>query len=268
MIFRYGLGQLMAPAGTAGAGAGGGAGDQPPLTMEGILAEVDKRLTAQISAGIDKFKKDNEAAIDSKLAPLSQSLTGISEALGKITGGTGGNPNAGGGTGAPGNQPPNNLSPQDNVLLKQLQDTTRAQGQQIETLKKEKQEADQKAERSDRHSIIRSALGNMHFISDMATSTAFTIVEPHIKRLEDGSLIGGINGDNLPVDAFVKDYLTREHSYLLLPSGATGSGATSTGGSPRMGIKADLSDIKVGMKPETRESVVASISAALAGVNG
>lgn len=249
---RMNMGPLRAPAGVAG-GAGGG-DPNAALTMEAVLAEVNKGLDAKIAGQLQKYKESTDA----QFAPITASLAGITEALGKLTQNPNPNPNPAGGG--------NKMSPEENVLLKNLQDITKTQQQAIEKLTREKQESDQKAERSDRHSTIKGALNNMHFISDVAAQTAFTIVEPHIKRQDDGGLIGGVQGGDLyPVDAFVKDYLMKEHSYLLRASGSSGSGAPANPG-VRMGAKADLSDIKVGMKPETRESIVASIGAALASV--
>lgn len=250
------MGRLMAPVNTVG-GDGGGGGT---LTMDAILAEVDKRLNSAITGHFDKFKKEGlSSAIKEHIDPLSQTLSGISETLGKLTPGNP-NPNANSN-----NPNPQGNDPNTNVLLKQLQETTKNQGTMIETLRKEKQEADERAERSERHGTIRQALSNMHFISDVAAQTAFKIVEPSVKRLDDGVLVGSVNGSDFPIDAFVKDYLTKEHPYLLRASGSSGSGAPANT-SVRMGVKADLSDIKPGMKPETRESIVASIGAALANV--
>lgn len=252
LINRMHMGPLRAPAGTAGAGGGGESNATP--TMEAILAEITKVVDAKVTGQFQKFREENDA----KFAPITSSLSGITEALGKLSQNPNPNPNpnpAGGGT---------RMSPEENVLLKNLQDVTKKQQDSIERLTREKQESDQKAERSDRHSTIKGALNNMHFINDVAAQTAFTIVEPHIKRQDDGGLIGGVQGGDLyPVDAFVKDYLMKEHSYLLRASGNSGSGAPANPG-VRMGAKADLNDIKVGMKPETRESIIASIGAALA----
>jgi len=259
---KYLMGLLMAPA-ADGSGGGGGA---PALTMEAVATEIDKRVTAGVTAALDKFRTTGlGSAIEEKIAPLSTSLAGITESLAKLTGGQGSGQGSGQGGGQGGGNGQQQVPPELNVKLNQLLETTKNQGVQIETLKKERQEAEERAERSDRHSVIRAALNNMHFIGDTAAQTAFTIVEPHIKRLDDNSLIGAVpNGDNFPVDAFVKDYLQKEHGYLLRSTGSQGSGAQSMGGTGvRMGVKADISDIKPGMKAETRDSVVASIAAAL-----
>ena len=264
LLKSYKRGLLFAPVGAAGAGGagnGGGNGESGSLNMESIMAEVDKRVGNRITASLETFAKDTLArSFDERINPLNASLAAINEALGKLAPANPQQNNGGGGNGS-GNS---SVPPEVNVQLKQLLETTKNQSAALETLKKEKMEADQRAERSERHSIIKGALNSLHFTSDAAGSTAFTIVEPHIKRLDDGNLIGGINGDNFPVEAFVKDYLTKEHPYLLRGTGASGSGAPNGSGGVRMGVKADLGDIKVGMKPETRESIVASIGAALA----
>jgi len=256
----------MAPNGVAGGegggagGAGGGAGAGAALTMEAVIAEVDKRIGTKLTTQFDTFKKEGLGpAIQEHLAPINTTLTGITENLAKLVPAAGGNGNGGGQGGD------KNIPPETNVLLKQLQETVKTQGANIESLRKQKEEADQRAEKSERQSIIRSALGNLNFVSDVAAATAFTIVEPHIVRTENGSLVGGINGDNFPVDAFVKDYLVKDHPYLMRSSGVSGSGAAGGGnGGSRIGTKADLNDIKIGMKAESRDAVVASIQHALA----
>jgi hypothetical protein len=247
----------MAPAGVAGgAGGAGGADPNAVLTMEAVITEVNKVVEAKMAGALDKFKKEGLApAIQEQLTPINASLTSINDAIGKLSPNPSPNPN-------PTPQGGGNPDPQTNVLLKQLQDTTKAQGQQIETLRKEKEEAEKRAETSSRHGTVRQALGNMHFISDAASNTAFTLVEPAVRKLDDGSFVGTINGSDFPIDAFVKDFLTKEHSYLLRASGASGSGAPASPG-VRMGVKADLNDIKVGMKSDVRDSIVASIGAAL-----
>lgn len=255
-------GVLMAPAGTAGGGAGAGAAPAGDAGGAGagagaaVTPEVAAEIGRQVANNLEKFKTEGlGAVIDAKLSPITTMLSSFQETMSKLV------PPPAGAAGGEGNR---NIPPELNVTLKNLEATTKQQGTQIETLKKEKLDADLRAEKSERHSIIRTALNNMHYISEEAAKTAFTIVEPHIKRMDDGLLIGGINGDNFPVEAFVKDFLTKEHPYLLRASGVSGSGAPSSGSVGRMGIKADLADIRNGMKPETREQVVASISAALA----
>jgi hypothetical protein len=266
LIDRFVGGVLRAPAGLAG-GDGGSGGGGGTLTMDTVLAEVDKRIGAQLTAGFEKFGKESlGSAIDAKIAPITESLSGITEALGKLSGANGGG-NGGGGQRNGGGSGGQEIPPELNVQMKALREQTAAQGNMIESLKKQKEESDKRAETSERHSNIKSSLNNLMFTSDQAAKTAFTIVEPFVQRRDDGSLIGGINGDNLPLDNFVKEYLTKEHPYLLRASGTSGSGAPLNVGGSRMGIKADLNDIQVGMTPETRSQVLASIGAALAGVD-
>lgn len=254
-MFRYLMGPLMEEADDKGGGGG--------VTMAAVLSEVDKRIASHVSGAFDKFKKDGlGSVIDDKLGPVLSAMTALSENVTRLTSGNG---NTGDSKGRDNDK--NSIPPEVNVQLKNLMETTKAQGSQIETLKREKIDADQRAEKADRHSIIRGALNSVQFVSDGAAQTAFSIVEPHIRRTDEGGLIGGINGDNFPVDNFVKDYLTREHSYLLRPTGVSGSGASAhSGGVMRSGMKVDLADIKTGMKPETRAATVEAIAAALQSV--
>lgn len=258
--------RLFAPISQVGGDGGGGGGTA--LTMESVTAEIEKRVGSGISKALEAFGKEKlGSAIQEQLSPISTALASITEQMSKMS--------TGGGQPSNGNQPGNGAGPGNsqvppewNVKFKELENQTKAMTQQMETLKKEKAEADKRAETSERHSGIRTSLSNLHFVNEAAANTAFNIVEPFIIKSENGSLIGGINGDNLPADAFVKDYLAREHAYLLRPSGQQGSGAPTYGGngSNRMISKAQLEDIKVGMTPAQRESAMASIGAALNGM--
>jgi hypothetical protein len=237
--------------------------------MEAVAAEIDKRVGAGVSKALETFGKEKlGSAIQEQLNPISTALASITEQMSKL-GGNGGQPGNSGSQPGSGGQPGAQVPPEWNVKFKELETNTKAMSQQIEVLKKQKEDADKRAETSERHSGIRTSLSNLHFISDTAAQTAFNIVEPHILKSETGALIGGVNGDNLPVDAFVKDYLSREHAYLLRPSGQTGSGAPSyggAGGTQRLGSKANIEDIKVGMTAAQRESAIASIGVALQGM--
>jgi hypothetical protein len=256
----------MAPSGVSGGGAGGeggGGAGAAPVTMEAVLTEVDKRVGAKIEQSFTKFQTEGlNKAFEDRLAPIMTTLTGVQEMLGKLT-----PQNAGGGSGAGAGAGATSITPEMNVVIKDLKSTTENQGKMIETLKREKQEADARAEKSERTATIKGALNNINFISEEAAKTAFGIVDPFVKRMDDGSLIGGVDGDNLPLDNFVKEHLTKVHPYLLRASGASGSGASGANNlGSRMAVKADLNDIKIGMKPETRQAVIDSIGMALNGL--
>ena len=243
---------------------GNGAGEgTPELTLESIMAEVNKQFDAKLSAKLDDFKKTGLGdAIKAQLGPVNEQLGTINEALGKLVASSGqGDKGQGQGQGDGKGQIP----PEVNVKIKNMEEKLQTAEKAITTLTSAKEEAEKKAEETDRHSVIRSALQGLRFVNEKAGETAFSIVAPHVRRLDDSSLVAGINGDCFPVDAFVKDYLQKEHAYLFQSSGSSGSGAQSNSGSSvRMGAKADIGMIKVGMKPEDRAAVVSSIAAALA----
>jgi hypothetical protein len=244
-------------------GGKGADGSQAPLTLEQVMAEVNKNLETRLSVKFDEFKKTGLGdAIKTQLDPLKASLTTINEALSKLTSGGGGvTPPAGGsgGTGGDGGR-----SPEVNAQLRTLTDTVKAQGGTIAQLQADKEKAERRAEETDRHSVIRTALNGLPFVNEKAADTAFSIVSPHVRRLDDGALVAESNGENFPVQAFTKDFLEKEHGYLFKASGASGSGASSSTATTHFGAKADTNMIKVGMKAEDRASVVESIAAALA----
>lgn len=231
------------------------------LTMDLVLGEVGKLIDAKVGAKFDDFKKTGLGeAIKAQVDPINASLGTINEALGKLVAGNGGGDNRGGGDNK------GQIPPEINQQMRQLNETVKNQGSTISALQKAKEDAEKKAEETDRHSQIRTAISNLPFVNDQAARTAFSIVVPHVRRLDDGGLVAGVNGDNFPVDAFSKDYLEKEHSYLFRSSGVTGSGAPNggSGGQQRYGEKTDIGTIKVGMKAEDRAAAVAAISSVLA----
>ena len=244
----------------------GGAGDGavPPVTIEGVMAEVAKLVDAKVGAKFDDFKKSGLSdAIKAQVEPVNSQLATINDALAKLVAGQGSPGGAGEavGTGAGRQQ----LPPEANARFKELTDQLKSYGAEISTLKTAKEQAERRAEETERFSTIRTALNGLPFVNDKAAETAFSIVSPHVRRLDDGSLVAGISGDNFPVDAFTKDYLQKDHGYLFRTTGASGSGAPATGSGLRMGAKADINSIKVGMKQEDRQAAVDAISAALQG---
>lgn len=232
----------------------------PPVTIDGVLAEVTKLIDAKLGAKFDDFKKAGLGdAIKAQVEPVSAQLATINEALGKLVAGGG----QGGGEPAGGGKP--QVSPEVNAQLKQFQDLLKAQGTEITSLKTAKEQAEKRAEETERFSTIRTALNGLPFVSDKSAETAFSIVSPHVRRLDDGSLVAGINGSDYPVDAFAKDFLEKEHAYLFRTTGASGSGAPATGSGVRMGAKVDINSIRPGMKQEERQAAIEAIAAAMPG---
>ena len=245
----------------------GGDGAPPPVTLEGVMAEVSKLLDVRLSAKFDDFKKTGLGdAIKAQVEPVNSQLTTINEALGRLVAGQGALGGSGGGDGGGAGGSKQQLPPEVNAQMKSMGDQLKAYGNEITALKSAKESAERRAEETERFSTIRTALNGLPFVSDKSAETAFSIVQPHVRRLDDNSLVAGINGDNFPVDAFAKDYLQKEHGYLFRTTGASGSGAPVAGTGVRMGVRADTNSIKIGMKQEDRQAVVDSIAAALQSV--
>jgi len=251
----------------AGSPGGGGSGDSAAITMEAVGQEIDKRVNTIISAKFEDFKKTGLAPVIAEhLKPINETLGTVNEGLAKLMAGQGGAPGSGG-PGGGGSAGDGKLTPEENAWRKQQAELVNTLKTSVDQLKKEKQDSDLRAEKAERVSTIKTALQPLTFINDSAANTAFTIVEPHVKHLEDGQWVGEMGGDNFPVDTFVKDYLVKDHAYLLRGTGASGSGAPAAGSVQRYGTKVGTEDIKIGMKPETRQAVVEQISAALTSAN-
>ena len=255
------------------AGGNGGTGGTVPLTLEAILAEVDKRSATSLAAALDTFKKgDLTKVLDERLTPVSTALSSINEAGQALStahasagGGTGGGTGGGAGAGTGSSAIP----PELNAQMKELKALVQNQGNTITTLQTAKADADKRAETAERHGVIRQALSGLSFTNDAAAKTAFVLTEAYIKRLDDGMLVGSSGVDNLPVDTFVNEFIAKEHGYLLRPVGGSGSGGGVSQGQPlRQGMRSSIEDIKPGMTPATREQVVASIAAAVQQAQG
>lgn len=249
----------------AGGGEGGGA-----LAPE-VAADVDKRIAAAVSAGFDRFKKtDFPTMLTEQLTPINASLGTLSSGLEKLIAGGGGGAGAGsgagngGGSGSGAGAGGSQIPPEVNVTLRDQGKKIAELNAALESINKAKAEADKRAELTERSSAIKDALQPMNFVTDSAAKTAFGIVDPYVKRLDDGTFIGGLDENQaFPLDAFVREYLTKEHAYLLGRSGLGGSGAPANGSAPhRVGMRVDINDIKTGMKPETRSAVAEAILAA------
>ena len=233
------------------------------VTYEELMVDINKNLDTKLSATMSDFTtKKLPELFKSQIDPLAAQFGTINEALAKIaTGGT------------PPPDPKDKVNdPQLNATLKQLQETVKSQGEAMGQLKKQKEEADSRNEKLERHGTIRSALSalavdpqhQLNFVNPGAEQTAFTIIEPFVRRLEDNALVATINGENFPVNSFAKEYLEKEHAYLFKSSGSTGSGAPASGGTQRQFQRVDTDLIKPGMTTENRDAVVAAIKTAYA----
>lgn len=251
-----------------GAAAGAGTGG---LSEEQVVALIKKNVpdvNTIVNNAMSNLKKtDIPKLLDDRINPLSEKLTtmgtGLETLLSRGGSGSGGG-GEGAGNGAGGNGTGGNgsgvIPPEFNAKLKGLETELTQTKQRIADAEKREKDAESRAETSDRHGKIKMALSNLSFANDRAGETAFTIVEPHVKRQEDGSVIGG---DNLPLEVFFRDFITREHPYLLKGTGSGGAGASGGGsGGGSRAVTADMSMIKPGMSAQERQLVLAAIASA------
>lgn len=239
--------------------------DNQEVTLEQLMVEVNKSVDAKVGAKVDDLKikiaDDIKATV---VVPFSEQFTTLNEALGKLVatsgtgaGGSGGGAGQGGGNaGAP--------SPELNAQVKALNEQVKSQSTEITKIRQEKQAADERSERVEREASIKQSLLNLPFVNEKAASTAFTIVAPMVRRLDDGSLVATSDGTDYPVESFVKDYLDKEHAYLLKGSGYSGSGASAGNAGGRGMARVDISEIKPGMSVEKRQQVMDAIKASIA----
>lgn len=222
-------------------------------------AEQSKAITDIVNAGLATAVKGLKIPSADDLGKLVDGkLTGISEALAKLTEAApqgGGKPDDKGGKGG---------SPEDKAaiqnLTKQLEAVTKSQAES----QKKAEEAEQKALSTDKESKIRTVLGEFEFTSEDARQDAYQLINGLITRDAEGNLLGQ---DNLPFDAFIRNFIPEKKGYLLAPLNRSGSGAPSGGsvksGGPQAGGKFQIEQIKPGMKGEELAAAVRAIRAAL-----
>lgn len=150
----------------------------------------------------------------------------------------------------------------DPVLNSQLQEMKRKSEEQDKAMKllQDQNASERKArESAELSSAVNTALSPFKFATDAARKTAESLVTPLIKRTDAGQLIAG---DNLTVDTFVKDFLPKDHAYLLAPAGGAGSGVTPGSGAGGHRI-VDIDSIKVGMSDVDKAAAYAQVAASL-----
>lgn len=149
------------------------------------------------------------------------------------------------------------INSQITEMRRALEDSQRT----IKSLSDDRDAAKAAAEKAEKTSTLERALGEFAFRTPQSKATALQLLESQVKRNDAGQLVAG---ENLTVDTFAKDWITREHDYLLAPAPGAGAGVAPNGAVFAGGQKrADTADIKPGMSAETRTAVVAEIRNAM-----
>ena len=212
-------------------GAGGGGGGA--IDAKAIAAEISKGLSASLAAAVGEAVK----------AALPKAEPAGGEGAGSGEGGDGKNKGKEG----------------DDPRFAQLERDLKKTREDLANERAEREKASKAAEESDRHSLIRNALGGYEFGTEKARDTAFRIFRDEVVRGKDGKLYAP-DGET-PYGEYIKAQMEKEHEYLLKPKDVGGAGAQN--GGSRRNAAFDVDDIKPGMSKEDRERARQAITAQL-----
>jgi len=226
---------------------------------EAALTEAQQKAVsdivgAQVTDALGKFQSD---VLTPALKPLS-SLSNIEEAIKKLT--------------APPPPPKTNaddmkdLPPAIVARIQGLEQTAAQSELKITAAEDARKASDERAEKSAKKAAIQGSLTGLNFVNEKAASVAFGILDAEAKKNDTTSEYTG--GNNLPLATFAKDFLKKEHAYLLKAEGSGGSGSgpgNQNGGGNSNASKIGMDDIKNGMTPAEIAAVSNEILSVLRG---
>jgi uncharacterized phage infection (PIP) family protein YhgE len=197
-------------------------------------------------------KTDLPKIINASVKPISDGISTLQTTLKELTEKS--DPNADDPNADP-NADPNKAKPdpQLNARLSELERGNRKLSDTVTALTKAKEEAEKRAEESDRHAQIQAALNKYTFKDDKSRKFAFDVFAQRVQRAEDGSLVA----DDLPAAKFIEDEMA-SLAGLLAPKQAGGAGAGGSDGAPRKGA-INLDSIKPGMTAEETNAALAQM---------
>jgi hypothetical protein len=154
------------------------------------------------------------------------------------------------------------LDPATNALLQELKRGNADLKVEVETIRKQKDEADKSAAENKLNADITSVLGPLPWRSGSSQKVAFDYIKSRVQKQDDGPLII----DNLPLDKYIEQGASDWLDGLLKPAPSGGAGANS-GSQRKQAGTFDSDTIKPGMKPEDRAAAFEAIRqvAALSG---
>jgi hypothetical protein len=122
---------------------------------------------------------------------------------------------------------------------------------QVRDLGEESRQLRRQAEESERRARLREGLKERGV---RKTQLAMRLIEPDVRRGEDGELFGEWEGARVPLEEYLNTFV-RENPEFLPPRIPGGSGATGGGGSELTRSGFDLDSIRPGMSPaDTRQA--------------
>ena len=232
-------------------GAGDGQGAGTGAAAAAVAGITEDRVKSIVADALKPLKTEFTKTIAETFSPVADKLDGFAEILKALQ------PQQA--TKKEGESTPD---PQMVARLMEQERAAKTLNEQVQRLTKENEQAKIDAEKSDRASRIRAALGQFQFVSEDAAETAFNLMERAIRRDADtGNLIGGPDGQALPFDIYIKETLNAKHAYLLGTKFVGGSGATR--GDAKLGnsgvMVGTTEMIRPGMRNEERAAVIQQI---------
>jgi hypothetical protein len=138
--------------------------------------------------------------------------------------------------------------PRTNAEIYKLSKANNELSQRLAQIEQEREEANTRAETSDRAATVQGALNKYQWANDDSREMALSYVGSKVQRAEDGSLVAG----DLPLAQFVEQYLGRVPN-MLAPRQIGGSGASSGNGRSK---PLSMEDITPDMAPEKRQEIM------------
>lgn len=237
-----------------GEGGGAGSGAETGITIEEVRTLLKEEFMPTINTGINNAvanlkKGDVPKLIETALGPVQDQMASIVDKIDGLSGSSSNGNEGGGGS--------KDMSPEMKAKFNEAIKTSQSLTERVATLEQQKKEADDKLERAQQDKVLSTALSSFTFQDRVAADSAFTLLRPDVKRLDDGTIVAG---DDLPVEDYVKDVLPARYGFLLKPKDAGGTGARGSQ-SPGSGARGhvQMEDIKPGMSPEEREKAAAEI---------
>ena len=211
-----------------------------------------KAIQDMIDAALANFGKTVVPQLmTAAVAPLGTQMTGISEALAKMSA-----PDKAAADKAAAER--TGLTPEANSMILDLKRSNEKLVADMAKVQKDREDADKRADTSERTSVVNTALSGFTFATPEARQTAVDKVMAQLKRTDTGALVAG---ENLTPEAFIKDFIPTTHAYLLAPTHVSGSGVTPSS-ALRPGQAVDIDSIKPGMTAEARAAAVEAIKTA------
>jgi hypothetical protein len=231
----------------------GGGGDDPPLN-EKQTAAINKLITDQLNGAVTRIEK---TIIPGALKGVSDAVTSIKTSIEGLTKKE-----------DPADPPDpklDKLSPETRAALEAKDRKVNKLENDLKAMQDQLKEEGSKREQTERHALLRTEIAKHKLRDDVedVPGQIFRILSGDVRRAEDGSIIAGPEGQELPLGDYVKGYFEKSGKIFLAPAGSGGSGNRG-GERPNGKGSVGLEDLQPGkMTKETKEAGWAAVRSAL-----